>query len=545
MQRRTDLQKAVPVDNMKKYAFAIPLLLVGIIYLPFLGNAFVSDDIGGIVNGVSRWTLLESIGWPRVIHLGVLLQYWAYHLFGLVPWPFRLTNILFHMGNAVLVFLIVRKLSKSNVAFFASLLFAIHPLAIESVTWISGGVYSHYAFFFLFSFLLYLKKNFLPSTLCFLLSLFISEKTVPLVFVFILFEWTYGDIKKNWKRLIPYFLISIGFILFYISRLGVRISDLEQVNYQAISGLYNPFQQIPLAISSYLALFVWPQALTLYHSAFRLTIWELGFRMLVTLGFFVLAVYGVIKKRLFGFWMAWFVIGLGITLLPVKIAWIVAERYAYLSIIGLSVLVGMMFDALLSRKRWNVLVICFGVMIVLALSTRTMIRNNDWRTEDSLWVATARISPYDPHSWNNMGDVYGKRGEYDKSIEAFTRATNIKPNYADAYHNIGKTYVLMKKYDEALPFFEKALSINPRLWQSYQNLAVVSVSKKEYDKAISYIEQAIKINPVDAVLWSNAGVLYLEMENEEKARYAMEQAIALDPGDPQARNLQKMLQESK
>ncbi len=477
----------------------IPIVLVAILYLPFLGSAFVSDDIGGIVNVAPTWTWLEAIHWPRMIHLGVTLQYWTYHLFGLVPWSFRLTNILFHMANVVLVWLIVRKISKPTVAFVASLLFAIHPLAIEAVTWISGGVYVQYAFFFLFSFWLYVSRK-AGSFITFFLSVLISEKAVPLMFIFMLYEFVFGNLKKHWKQMIPYCIVSIGFILFYVSRLSVRISGLEQANYQTISGIYNPLFQIPIIISSYIELFFLPKTLTLYHSVFRYTWWEMVIRMLVTAGFLTTAVYGIVKKRVFGFWMVWFVIGLGITLLPIKIAWIVAERYVYLSLIGLCVLVGMVFDALLSKKRWKLPIICLGVVVVFALCARTIVRNNDWRDAEHLWVATAISSPGDPHSWNNMGDVYGNRGEYEKSIEAFKRAIQIHPNYADAYHNMGYTYLQMKKYDEAIPLFEKAVSINPNLWQAYQNLAFIAVAQKDYKKAMEYIEKAIAMNPTNVDL---------------------------------------------
>lgn len=532
---------------MKKFSFLIPLILIGILYLPFLGNAFVSDDIGGIVNVASRWTWLEAIHWPRMIHLGVTIQYWTYHVFGLIPWPFRLTNILFHAGNVVLVWMVVKKISKPTVAFIASLLFAIHPLAIEAVTWISGGVYSQYTFFFLLSLVLYRDPRVwkrVVSTACFLLALLISEKAISLVGLLLLYEWMFGDLEKYWKHLIPYVLVTSALVLFYISRLGVRISGLEQANYQTISGFYNPLYQVSIAISSYLELYIYPMKLTLYHSFFRYTPLELVVRIGVTVGYMTLAVYGIIKKKSFGFWLSWAVVALGITLLPIKIGWIVAERYAYCTLIGLCVVAGMMFDSLLSIKKWNVVVTCFVVVVVLALCTRTIVRNNDWRTEDSLWVMTAISSPTDPHSWNNMGDVYSRHGEYEKSIEAFTRATKINPNYADAYHNIGNTYLYMKKYEEAVPFFEKALSINPNLWQSYQDLALIYAAQKEYARAIQVIEQALGINSTDVVLWTNAGVLYLEMGDQEKARYAVEQAIALDPGDPQARNLQKRLQET-
>jgi tetratricopeptide (TPR) repeat protein len=216
-----------------------------------------------------------------------------------------------------------------------------------------------------------------------------------------------------------------------------------------------------------------------------------------TIGFIGAAVYGIMKKRGFGFWLAWIVCGLAVTLLPVKIAWIVAERYAYMAYIGLCVLAAMLFDTLLSIKRLYVVGICLMIGVVCALCTRTIIRNNDWRTEDSLWVATAIVSPEIEYSWNNMGDVYARHGQYDQSIAAFTRATAINPNYADAYHNIGNTYVQIKKYTEAIPFFEKALSINPNLWQSYQDLGYIAVAQGDIPKAIGYLDKAIMIDPTN------------------------------------------------
>jgi tetratricopeptide (TPR) repeat protein len=486
-----------------------PLILVALLYLPFLHNVFISDDIGGIVESMPRWTWLEAIGWPRVIHLGVTVQYWIYHLFGLIPWPFRLINILFHMGNVVLVCLVVKKLATRRIAFIASVFFAIHPLATEAVTWISGGVYVQYTFFFLLSFYLYLSRGagiVVPQALsvcCFLLALLVSEKAVTLSVLFPLYEWFFGNFKANWKRLIPYVIISIGFMLFYITRIEVRLINLEAENYQQLTGLHNPLVQIPIAISSYLELFVWPKNLTFYHSSFWYGVLEFGIRIVVTAGFFVLALWSLVRKRSFGFWLWWFVASLAVTLVPMKVAWIVAERYAYCGLIGPCVVVGMAFTIVLSYKKWNTFIFCIGAACTIALCTRTIVRNNDWRTADSFWVATVNVSPNDPHSWNNMGDVYSRRGEHEKSILAFTRAIELKPNYAAAYFNIGQTYIAMKKYKEAIPFFEKALVIDPNLWQAYQNLGFIATAKFEYQKAIEYFNKALRINPADATLLEN------------------------------------------
>ena len=489
------------------------LLLVALLYLPFLGNAFVSDDSSITAMADPHRTWVGAIGWPTAIHAGGLVHYVIYHIFGPTPWPYRLVNILLHAGNVTLVWLILRKHTTSRIAFVAAVLFAIHPLAVESVTWIAGGVvYAYYSFFFLLS--LYLYRNtslvtWIVSLVSFVISLSISDKALPLFILFGFYEWMFGDIRKHWKHWIPYIAVTIPFILFYTTQIGPRIMSVEESSSLHI-GLYNPIFQLSLALGTYIELFLWPKHLTFYHASV-LHLWgDFAVRAAATAAYLGATLIGLIRKKPYGFWLAWVCIALGVTLLPVKIARIVAERYIYLGFIGFCVAAAMLFERIVSSKKWGIAVIgiCLGITVVIALGTRTIIRNSEWRTADSLWVATLRESPEDPNSWNNMGDVYGRHGLYDKSIEAFTQATIIDPRDSDAYHNIGRTYAVMKKYEEAVPYFEKALSINPNLWQSYQELAVIAAEKKEYQKALEYTEKAVNINPSSSALQHNVQLLH-------------------------------------
>lgn len=527
----------------------ILFVLIGVLYLPFLGNAFISDDIPGIVESLPKFTWASALVWPRIMEIGWQMQFLLYKLFGMSPWPFRLVNILFHCGSVVLVYAIVRRLTKPTIALAASLLFAVHPIIVESVTWISGGWYVWSGFLFLLSFWLYISFEkhrktgvYILSFLAFSLSILISIKSVSLLALFLVYEWVCGTLARNWKRLIPFCIVSIGFAFFLSTLIQGRIATVSATSYQSFSELHNPFLQFPFAVSSYLWLLFWPERLTLYHAAFSMNTVSHMLRTGVTLCYLIVLAVALWKRKQVGLWLSWFLIALAPVLTPLKINWIVAERYAYLATVSWCVVMGMVFDRLLSSKKWKVPVYIIGVVIFLALSTRTIIRNSEWRNGDTLWLATVKRSPEAQNSWNNLGNVYSRHGEYEKSIEAFTQATRINPNYADAYHNIGSSYVQMKKYEEAIPFFEKALYINPNLWQSYQNLGFIAVANKEYPKAIEYFEKALTINPQEVAVWTNAAVLYLETGNKDKARDAVEQAIALDPGDVQARNLQKRLQ---
>ena len=494
---------------MKSYrSVGIFLFVVALLYLPFLGNAFVSDDSSIIAMGDPHRTWVDAIGLPSAVHLGSLIHYGIYHIFGPVPWPYRLVNILFHAANATIVWLIVRKHARPRVAFVAGLLFAIHPLAVESVTWIAGGVvYAYSAFFFLLSLYWYRhvsRVKRIASLLSFIVALCLSDKVMSLSMIFGLYEWMFGDLKKYWKHWIPYIAVTIPFVLFYITGLGTRISSVLAMSDRPGVPPENLFFQLPFAVSSYIELFVWPRHLTLYHVGVIHSWTEVAVRTALTCVYLAVTLVGLVRKKLWGFWLAWVGIALGVTLLPIRIAWIVAERYVYLGYIGFCVVAAILFDRIVSLRKWELVGTCVGIIILIALCTRTMIRNSEWRSGDSLWVATLRESPEDAKSWNNMGDVYSRHAEFDKSIEAFTQATKINPKYADAYHNIGNTLVEMKKYDEAVPYFEKALSINPNLWQSYQELAAIAAEKKEYQQALRYIEQALAINPADVSLQENA-----------------------------------------
>ena len=484
-----------------RYVVGILFLAVAVLYLPFLGNVFISDDIGGLVAAAPGWTWITSVGWPYTIHLNNLFQFGLFHLFGMTPWPFHLLPILFHAGSVALVYLIVKKLRNTRIGFIAALLFAVHPLATESVVWISGGNYAQAAFFLFLSFWLYIQEfsiiNFQFSILFFLLCLLTSEKTIALSLIFVSYEWFDGHINKNWRRLLSFVCLSLLIVAFYVLKIGERTTSL------GVTGIYNPLIQLPAAISSYLALFFWPIHLTLYHSNLTFIWWNYSIRAVVTVAYGVVLVYTLFKRKKIGFWFWWPLIVLAPTLTPLKIAWVVAERYIYGGLIGWCVIVAMLFDRILSKKNQQVLWLCVGMFLVLLLSIRTVIRNTEWVSADSLWTATLRESPEDPHSWNNMGDVYARRGELEQSVNAFTQATKLDPNYADAYHNIGNTYLQMQQYDKAIPFFEKAVSLNPNLWQSYQDLAGIAVEKGNYPQALGYIEKALNIDPANPTLQKN------------------------------------------
>jgi len=588
------------MKKLKPLLFPVILVfLVFAVYVNSLNNGFVSDDIPGVVLTGASWTWRSVFTDIRFLTRWTgILQFFLYQLVGLSPWAYRLVNIICHALSVVLVYKIVFQLSSRSkhlsfyasnplfLAFFSASLFAVHPIIVESVTWISGGVYVHYGMLFLLSFWLYIRNRgqrtedrgrkfdrFFPlSAFClplsyfiFTLSLFFSEKAAVLFLFFFLYEWCYGNLKKSWRTLMPYFIVSCIFMLFYITQLNSRIASVSQVSGGGEGGMYNPLIQLPIALFSYFYLIVWPKDLTLYHSEIAFSMINYIIRLLVFFGYSAGIIVTAIKNRKLCFWLVWFLIPLLPTLTPFKIAWLVAERYAYLSVIGIFVCIAYGFEAvfqyagpatIVSRKRphgrGNAVEFLFSRMaigyksstlltvvrycgrlrdalvrvtrflrnfftlparldisffsvviffiVLIAFSLRTIIRNRDWQNEDTLWIATAKTSPSIPYTWNNMGDVYSRHGDYKKAAEMFQRAIVLNPQYADAYHNLAETKRDMGEIGDAILMYEKAIVLNPKLWQSHQALAGIYVYKKEYQKALYHIEEALKIVPENQML---------------------------------------------
>jgi len=496
-------------------------LLVFIIYFNTLGNGFVSDDIAAIAKNSDIGKFSNIFSYFPNGSIQKTLYFFAFHLAGLSPWIFRSINILAHLGSVFMVFTILSLLAKKPIAVMAAVLFAVHPLLTESVTWISGGPYSLYAILFLISFLLYIlseksKKAYYYSIFFFFLALTSSEKAMPLFLVFLLFEFSFRSIKENWKKSLPYFFLSIFWLFMFLSRVGERVSSVTSDSpAQGDSAFFNPLVQIPVAIVSYLKLIFWPAKLSLYQTEMVFSTSQYAMFLLAFLVFLAVIFTSFKKDRKIFFWLSFFVVSLLVTLTPIKIAWVVAERYAYLGSIGIFVTLAYFFNYLIEKdEKYRATAYAVFGLLAIALSARTIIRNTDWKNEDSLWVATAEVAPSGEHIHNNLGDVYSRQGDLPRAVSEFKKAIEINPRYADAYHNLANTYHEMNDYDDAVSNYQKAIELNPGLWQSYQGLAAIYFEKGDYPEALRNMEAAAKINPNDPELQQNLQLINGKISGE-------------------------------
>ena len=515
---------------MRQFFFFI---VIFVIYANSLGNEFVSDDIAGILYNPNLRDLSSVFTSPLSSFQSFrpILYYLTNLLFGLSPWAFRITNIFFHFGTVSVLYLILSLISTPRIAKISALLFAVHPILTESITWISGGSYPQYSFFILTSllfFILSVKKNtyLYVSLLFLLLSLSTSEKAMIFPLIIIAFIFSY---KLRPKNLVSFFLLLIpggAIALIYSSIISVR---LEKVLFSYENQIINPLLQIPIAITSYLQLIFWPIPLTLYHSEMSFTQTEFAVRFIIFIIFIIFIGISFFKNKPVFFWLSFFVISLLPTLTPFGISWIVAERYVYLGTIGIIVVCAMAIEKISRILKNEKIAYIITAVLVILLSIRTIARNSDWQNQDTLWIATAKYSPNSPQNHNNLGDMYGRHNDLPKAAEEFQIAIKLKPDYGDAYHNLAGTYLNMDKTELAIENYRKALSFNPLLWQSYQNLGAIYFHQNDFSQAEEYFRKAISVNPQNPNLHFNLGVIYLKLNDKDKARQEFFITLRLDP----------------
>lgn len=511
-------------------------VLVSFIYIFFLNNAFVSDDIAEIAQKPDIADFNRVLNSPT----GPIRPfiYWvSFHIGGLSPVVFRLSNVIFHLLSTYLIYIALFLIYKSKkISFFAAILFAIHPALCEAVLWISGGMYAQYTFFFLLSFVLYILsqnriKVYWSSVLCYLFSL-MSHPQMPIALfvIYPLFDFCFRNFKINWLKLLPFLAITIFYVFINLGGLQERETTLQTTHYLE-KGIDNPFILIPVAISSYAELLFFPATLTLYHSELHFSNFSFAIRTILTVIFFAGFGFAFIKKKksIF-FWLSFSIIALSPTLTPFRLNWIVAERYIYLPSIGIFTLVAIGLNNFIkARKNYAPMIYTIFALIIIILSIRTILRGIDWKNEDNLWIATGKTSPSSPNTHNNLGDVYGRHGDKQAALREFQTAVLLKPNYGDGYHNLANTYMELGQSDKALENYQNAIKFNPGLWQSYQNIASIYFGQKQYDLAIENIEKAIAVSPNNINLRNNLGIIYLTSGNKEKAKEVFNLVLSADP----------------
>ena len=522
------------------------VLCVGIFILYFnsLHGAFVSDDYASIPDNAG----IMSFSNQTKGLIGGLINWLIAVTFGIKnPIPYHVFCLILYLLVCVFAFIFLHIVFDKKTAILSIILFAVLPIHVEAVSWISGKPYLLTSVTILpelIFFVLYLKTGFKKYFWWFLALLpvtFLAERVrfVSLLLLIPLFILAFG---KNLKKKIPWgkiflfsFLVVIIVGIFLWPAVSSRITDVNS-GYNGNGGnFYNPTFQYPTSIAKYLQLVLVPTDLTLYHTMYILPAW---LNWAITLIYLVAVGYFFIKDKKIFFTLAFIFLATAPSMAPVKVSWLIAERYMFLGSLGFCAFLVLFFQRF--EKKWKVPFLILFAILVSCYSVRVFLRNIDWQTNHNLWVNTCQVSPNSHNAWNNIGDDYdklaqlettesGKNNQYLNAIKGFTQSVTVKPNYADAYHNRANIFYKIGRYDLARDSYETALSYGPNLYQSYYSLLQIDLIEKNYEAAITHLNKLNTAKPNDPQVYYAAAVVYANMGQKDQAISILEQLVKVYP----------------
>jgi regulator of sirC expression with transglutaminase-like and TPR domain len=566
-------------------------VLAFVIFIPALTNDFVTwDDYKFIYDNKGITSLdVDFFKWifenrrAQWSPLRWLSHAIDYKLWGLNPVGHHLTSIILHALNTFLVVVFVVKLfecSRPTLSPFLSgedtrhfkrkalvagivtaLFFAVHPLRVESVAWVSARKDVLYAFFTIASLLFYLryatetrkKETGIFYLLClfsFVLAVMSKAMAFTLPFVFVILDMyplkriNVRSLFENHKALIekiPFFAISIASIIITI---GVH-EEIDAV----VSLSTSPFlERIPVvfkALSFYLVKTVWPSNLAPFHPYPT----EISFLTFEYLGAFILvtaitALCIFLWRRGNSIWItvwAYFVI----TLLPilgiVRVgAYFAAERYTYMPSIGLFLLIGvgvaLLWEKadrkepvfLLNKK----LIISVCVLTIVFLSIITVRQTRVWKDSITLWNHELEIYPKNQFALPNRAKAYAESGDIQNALDDLNRAIRENPLSSLAYIGRAQVYIQVQKYEEAIKDLDNYIKIKPDSPNGYGDRCGAHLQLGNAQQAINDCSRAIELNPKNEVAFNNRGFAHFLSGETDKAINDYSEAISLNPMDP-------------
>ncbi len=467
-----------------------------------LKGEFVSDDIPGIVRNPQVQDFNQALG--TLNHQSIIYSA-IYNIFGLNPLPFHIFSLLFHIANVILFFLIIYNLFNKKIAAISSSIYLVHSLVSETVIWISALNYLMSTFYLNISIIMYLiyKKTKNKKVLIALFAFFtFISMTFPnywvLIIPFIVAGIDFFILERgyNFKSLVPILpLFLIGLISFFVISGDARVTErVARLNTSDSTPYIN---RLPYSIYNNSELLLFPKKLTIYHEGEALT--KVKYRIMIIFSLALVSATAALwfnkKTRLIGGMIILMFISILPVFSPVLVAWMVAERYLYFATGIFTTLIAMLI--LNMERKFNIknLAVILTVILMLAYSGRTIARAMEWRTRKSLWLSAEARGPYSARAQNNLGDVYGVEGDWEKSIWHFKRAIELNPYYSEAIHNLGNTLMQLGYYEDAKKLLLRSLEINPGLYQSMHKLGLIEYQLGNPDQAMEYFKKTLEIEP--------------------------------------------------
>lgn len=558
-----NLEKNKPGDpkknrQQKKGPYFIWLFLLAglttVCFLPMLRNGFTNwDDEIYVLNN----SLLRGPDWKGIFFqtsafnyhpLTILTLAANFHLSKLSPFSYLLFNLLLHVVNTLLVFYFIFKISDNNkwVAFITALLFAIHPMHVESVAWISERKDVLYTLFFLLSLIFYRHYIFTNKLsgywfcfLFFVLSLLSKPSAMILPVVLFLLDYWHGR-KYQFKLIlekIPFFVLAVLFGVITLqaqSQVAVVTLDVYPMWVRPLFASY--------CLLTYLLNFIIPYPLSAFHpypSTADLG-WQIYSSPLILLAL-IFFVWRYRKNKLVIFSLFFFVTNLLLVLQLVSIgSTIVSERYTYVPYIGLSFLVSMWLYNLLSKSSKAILWIV-PALLVLIFGSITFQRTKIWKNSFTLWSDVIEHYPDAPLPRTNRANYLFKlvsepghakesNSLYQQAEEDCNAALKNSPRHWIGYQIRGSIFLNQARYEKALADGDSITRLKPLELSGYSIRGKANLGLKRPKESLDDFNKCVELKPDDDGSLNNRGTTYYNLfQNYRQALVDFDRAIEISP----------------
>lgn len=512
--------------KLHKYIWLI-IAIGAIVYLNSIFNGFVWDDEEQILNNVAVHSVanIPSFFFGSTFNTGgtgalggvyyrpVMMIFFTllYGLVGPHAMLFHLIQVILHITIAAMLFYFFIKFFKHTTALFLSLIFLVHPMNVEAVSYIAAIQDVMLVFFSMLAFFVGMniwkdhrvQQAFLVGGF-FLLALLSKEVAILSMIIFIVYQALYNRRRVSLYLLIMFIAANVyGFMRFALAHVffsAFHLAPIVQLSFT------ERLLMSPVIFLHYIYTFIWPSKLAvMQHWVLKdMSAMSVVVPLFIILVLFAGLIYLMVKTRnkVLIFFCAWFVISISPYLQLFPLDMTVAERWFYFPMIGLLGICGILGERFLYRiwilKRSISVII--AIVIIGSLSVRTIIRNTNWADEITLFGHDIHISTTAFDLENNYGVALFRKQKYDSAIVHFRRSTEFAPTWWVNWNNLGAAYERKGDMKMAVGYYHKSLERGD-YYLAYENYTGTLITLGKYTEARTFLEQkALRIFPYNKML---------------------------------------------
>jgi tetratricopeptide (TPR) repeat protein len=507
---------------------------------------------GVTLEGV-KWAFTSgyAANWHPVTWLSLMV---GCELYGLDPAWHHLTNLLIHILNVLLLFLLFNKTTNDVYkSLCVAALFAVHPIHVESVAWVTERKDVLSGFFWISTLILYTWytkektwKSYLVVIISFSLGLMSKPMLVLLPVVLLFFDyWPLSrlsfpkrppgafiegkktDIRTAVFEKIPLLFLSFGsaVVTILVQHHEGAVRSASEVPYGV--RISNAFFSYVL----YLKKLFWPADLAmLYPHPGEMKVLPAVLSVILLLAVSIIAVRFLKKYPYFFVGWFWYLISILPVIGFVSIGDIVmADRYAYLPFIGLYVLLVFTLGDMMKFDRLKKIKIPGMILLFFVLSLLTNIQAGYWKDSVTLFKHTLSVTDNNYVIQNNLGGAYWQEGKKEEALRHFKAALELKPDYAEAHNNLGSVLEKIGQEEDAIFHYKKAIAIHPDFPKAVYNLGVLYGKQGDMTTSVELLEKAIRLAPEFGEAHYNIALAYWLSNQVEKALQHYQEAVRIDP----------------